>query len=110
MAEQVQTPTDEPLRLWQPSRAPVHRVGATDINQTIIAEQAEPKGVLGVLLAFLKRPFVRLVVGLGLFILAAIVYDNTLNFGRWTERPPPRKATKHPGLAPVPKTPDKLPE
>ena len=106
MAEQVQTPTEEPLRGWQPSRAPQHRLGATDKNQSIIAEQAEPKGVLGVLLAFVKRPFVKLVIGLGLFILAAIVYDNTLNFGRWTEKVGPRGATKHKGLAPVPKTPD----
>jgi uncharacterized protein (DUF697 family) len=106
MAEQVQTPTDEPLRVWQPSRSPEHRLGVTDANQSIVAEQAGPNGVLGVLLAFVKRPFVKLVVGLGVFILAAIVYDNTLNFGSWTERAEPRKATKHPGLAPVQKTPD----
>ena len=64
-----------------------------------------PHGVLGVLLAFVKRPFVKLVIGLGLFILAAIVYDNTLNFGSWTERAAPKKATKHKGLDPVPETP-----
>jgi hypothetical protein len=106
MAEQVQTPTDEPLRAWQPSRAPEHRLGATDANQSIIAEQAKPEGFFGILIAFVKRPFVKLVIGLGVFILAAIVYDNTLNFGSWTEKAAPRKATKHEGLAPVQKTPD----
>ena len=106
MAEQMQTSTEEQLRGWQPSRAPEHRLGRTDAIPSIIAEQAEPKGVLAVLLAFVKRPFVKLVMGLGLFILAAIVYDNTLNFGSWTEKVGPRGATKHKGLKPVQQTPD----
>jgi hypothetical protein len=107
MAEQTQTPTEEQSRVWQPSRAPEHRWGgATEANQSIVAEQWKPEGFFGILLAFVKRPFVKLVIGLGIFILAAIVYDNTLNFGSWTEKAAPRKAADHRGVPQAPKTPD----
>jgi hypothetical protein len=106
MAEQVQTPTDEELRVWQPSLAPEHRLGGAGESRTIIAEQAEPHGVFGVILAFLKRPFVQLILGLGLFILGAIVYDNTVNYGSWTERAAKPKATKHKGIEAIPQTPE----
>jgi hypothetical protein len=106
MAEQMQISTDEQLRVWQPSLAPEHRLGAAGENQTIIAEQARPHGVFGIILAFLKRPFVQLILGLGLFILGVIVYDNTVNYGGWTERAEKPKAAKHKGIGAVPETPE----
>jgi hypothetical protein len=106
MADQIQIADDDQLRGWQPSLRPDHRPPAGSQEQRIIAEEPVPRGVLGVLLAFLKRPFVRLVIGVGLFILAAIVYDNTLNFGSWTEREAARKPAEHKGADPVPLTPD----
>ena len=106
MADQIQIADDEQLRGWQPSLRPDHRPAGASQEQRIIAEEPVPHGVFGVLFAFLKRPFVRLVIGVGLFILAAIVYDNTLNFGSWTEREAPQKATPHKGAEPVPLTPD----
>ena len=106
-AEATPEATAEQPRLWQPSRKPGHRVdqaGAEEVG--LIIERGEEGGVIAALGRYLKRPFVRLVVGLGLFILAAIVYDNTINFGRWTERPAKQKATPHKGVRPVPLTPD----
>ena len=98
---------EEPPRLWQPSRKPEHRVdqvGADD--HRLIIERTEGSGLIAAFARYLKRPFVKLVLGLGLFILAAIVYDATINFGSWTERPAKQKATPHKGLRPVPETPD----
>lgn len=106
MTEQIQITHDDELRGWQPSLAPDHRPISRGEDQRIIAEEPVPHGAFGVLFAFLKRPFVRLVIGLGLFILAAIVYDNTLNFGSWTEREAAKKASQHKGADPVPLTPD----
>ena len=105
--EAVPAAPEEPPRLWQPSRKPEHRfdqVSADDHG--LIIERTEGGGVIAAFARYLKRPFVKLVLGLGLFILAAIVYDATINFGRWTERPAKQKATPHKGLKPVPETPD----
>ena len=102
----TQAPDDaEESRNWRPSLKPEHRVVDPGANGVIL-EQSGPNGISGLMAAYLKRPFVKLIVGLAIFILAALVYDATVNFGSWTERPPPKRATKHPGLAPVPKTPD----
>jgi hypothetical protein len=108
MVDQIQ-PGNEPLAdaeapRWRPSRVPTHRdVGASEGR---IVEVEEAGGFIAAFARFIKRPFVRLVVGLGIFILAAIVYDATVNFGDWTEKKEKPKATEHRGLAPVPETPD----
>lgn len=100
------TPAEQP-KLWQPSRKPEHRVDQVSADDRgLIIERAEEGGVLAAFVRYLKRPYVKLVVGLGLFILGAIVYDATINFGRWTERPAKQKATPHKGIKPVPLTPD----
>jgi hypothetical protein len=96
----------EAPRTWQPSRKPVHRIDEVSADQGLIVELGEKGGIISAFVRYLKRPFVKLVLGLGLFILAAIVYDATINFGRWTERPAKQKATPHKGLKPVPQTPD----
>ena len=98
-------PVEEDVRDWRPSRRPEHRAGAAD-PQGQIREQAVEKGPLGRIADFLRIPFVRLVIGLGIFILAAIVYDHTLNFGSWTERAEKPKAAEHRGIAHVPLTPE----
>lgn len=69
-------------------------------------EVEEGGGFIAATIRFITRPFVKLLIGLGIFILAAIVYDATVNFGEWTEKKEKPKATKHRGLAPVPETPD----
>ena len=97
----------EPPKTWQPSRKPEHRVDQVSADDHgLIIERGEKGGVIAAFGRYLKRPFVKLVIGLGLFILGAIVYDATINFGRWTERPAKQKATQHKGLRPVPETPD----
>jgi len=95
---------EEPDRAWRPSGRPAHRCPPTE--QGRIQELDDAGGVIAKIARFVKRPFVKLVLGLGIFILAAIVYDKTVNFGEWTERRAKPKATKHPGLAPVQQTPD----
>ena len=106
-AEAVPEAAAEQPKLWQPSRKPEHRVDqVSGDDHGLIVERGEEGGVLAAFGRYLKRPFVRLVVGLGLFILGAIIYDATINFGRWTERPAKQKATQHKGLRPVPETPD----
>ena len=110
MTDQAQTAdevaaAEEPGRAWRPSGRPTHRKDAASETGRII--QKDPtRGVVGGFTRYLRRPFVRLVIGLGLFILAAIVYDSTINFGEWTERKARPEATKHKGIAPVEKTPD----
>ena len=110
MTDQVQTTNEaagaeEPERSWRPSGRPTHRKDATSETGRIVHKEPAV-GVMGAFARFLRRPFVRLVIGLGIFILAAIVYDATINFGEWTERKAKPEATKHEGLAPVEKTPD----
>jgi len=92
-------------KIWQPSGKPEHRIDAPAAEQAIVV--AEPqRGLVGRFLDYWKRPFVKLVIGLGIFILAAIVYDATINFGPWTERPAKPKAAEHHGAEPIPLTPD----
>ena len=95
---------EEPAKAWRPSGRPVHRVGQPGDDAKIV-EQQEELGLLGTLGQFLKRPFVRLVIGLGIFVFGAIVYDNTINFGEWTERKEKARATQHRGLEPIKQTP-----
>lgn len=105
--EAAQAATAEAPKTWQPSRKPEHRIGQVSADDYgLIIERGEGGGIVAAFGRYLKRPFVKLVIGLGLFILAAIVYDATINFGRWTERPAKQKATPHKGLRPVPETPD----
>ncbi len=75
----------EEAKAWRPSRPPAHWAGGLP-NEGKIVEVSDSTGLLGSVIRFFKRSFVRLVIGLGIFILAAIVYDNTVNFGSWTER------------------------
>ena len=96
---------EEAPRVWQPSRAPEYRLGASLPAARTIIERPEEGGVLGLLVRFVRRPFVKLVLGLGLFILGAIVYDATVNFGSWTERKARPKATAHKGVPKAPATP-----
>ena len=98
--------TKNPGRVWRPSGHPVHRKDTGGAETGRIVQQEEAVGLIGVFARYLKRPFVRLVIGLGIFILAAIVYDETVNFGDWTERKKRPGATKHEGLAPVQQTPE----
>lgn len=93
---------EEDRRTWRPSRAPEHRFGQSLPPPAAIVERPEEGGVFGAITRFLRRPFVKLVLGLGLFILGAIVYDATVNFGSWTERKAKPKPTPHKG---VPTTP-----
>ena len=112
MAEQTEAGgeaaiAEEPGKVWRPSGSPVHRGDPSSAAAAGRIIQQEPVvGVLGTIGNFLRRRFVRLVIGLGIFILAAIVYDETINFGDWTERKERPRATKHPGLAPIEQTPD----
>lgn len=99
-------PSAEQPKLWQPSRKPEHRVDQPSADDHgLIIERGEQGGLIAAFARYLRRPFVKLVLGLGLFILGAIVYDATINFGRWTERPAKQKATPHKGIKPVPLTP-----
>jgi hypothetical protein len=100
-------PPAEAPRTWQPSRKPEHRIDqVSPDDHGLIIERGAAGGIIAAFARYLKRPFVKLVLGLGLFILGAIIYDATINFGRWTERPAKQKATPHKGLRPVPETPD----
>jgi len=108
MSGQAQTEAaaaEEPAKVWRPSGRPAHRADQPADEARVVEQHAE-YGVLGRMRLFLKRSFVRLVIGLGIFILAAIVYDETVNFGDWTERKERATATKHRGLAPIEQTPD----
>lgn len=89
---------EDPGKSWRPSRPPEHRFGHSLPPAGVIIERPEEGGVLGMITRFVRRPFVKLVLGLGLFILGAIVYDATVNFGSWTERKAKPKATAHKGV------------
>jgi hypothetical protein len=96
---------DEDSKVWRPSGKPAHRAGPTaPAAEGRIVEQQDVVGIFGAVARVVKRPFVRLVIGLGIFILAAIVYDKTVNYGSWTERAAKPKASKH--VDAVPKTPE----
>lgn len=95
------------LQTWRPSRQPLHRMGeAATAPGGSIVEVAEDLGPLGALRKFLRRPFVRLIIGLGIFILAGIAYDNFVNGGSWTIKPEKAKPAEHRGAKAIPLTPD----
>jgi hypothetical protein len=95
---------DEPAKTWRPSGSPAHRVDQPDDDAKIVEQQQE-LGLFGTIGRFFRRPFVRLVLGLGIFVFGAIVYDETVNFGEWTERKEKARATRHHGLEPIRQTP-----
>ena len=98
---------EDRLKAWRPSLQPEHRADRpVHDDRGLIVERPETGGVFGAVQRYVKRPFVKLVIGLGLFILGAIVYDATVNFGSWTERQEKAKATRHQGLKPVPEAPE----
>jgi hypothetical protein len=93
-------------RVWQPSRRPAHAAASAAGDQGRIVELGEAEGPVARLRAFFRRPFVRLVAGLALFIAGAVLYDTFVNYGSWTERAEKQKATKHRGLEPIKQSPD----
>ncbi|WP_114952846.1 hypothetical protein [Sphingosinicella terrae] len=94
-------------RTWQPSRRPPHAAtSGQPADEGKIVELGLPEGLVARLRALFRRPFVRLVAGLALFIAGALLYDTYVNYGSWTERAEKPKATQHKGLAPVKERPD----
>ena len=88
----------EPRKDWRPSLKPTYHAGAsTPQSQGSIKEIPDADGIRGVIRDWFKRPFVRIILGLGAFIMAAIVYDATVNFGSWTIRAEKPKASEHKG-------------
>ncbi|MDQ4087554.1 MAG: hypothetical protein M3177_06040 [Pseudomonadota bacterium] len=71
----------------------------------LIVERPDEVGPLRALARFFRRPFVKLVIGLGVFILAAMLYDAKVNFGSWTERAAKPKPAVH-KVAPRPRRTD----
>ncbi|HEV2866494.1 MAG TPA: hypothetical protein VGX37_08255 [Allosphingosinicella sp.] len=88
---------DEQPKTWRPSRRPEYHSQGAGAAAARVIERPQELGVMASMVRFLRRPFVKLILGLGLFILAAIVYDATVNFGSWTERKKAPKATEHKG-------------
>lgn len=95
-AEETSAATDQ-VRAWRPSLRPDHGVNHRAGKPLHIREHRHRKGVLGALVEFVRRPLVRVFIGLSLFIVAAIIFDATINGGSWTERAPKQKATQHKG-------------
>lgn len=93
-----------PGKTWRPSLSPAHRLDDSAPPTRTIIENTNRGGVLGVLREWVRRPLVRIGIGLSLFILAIIAYDATLNLASWTERAPKMKAADH--SRGVPRRPD----
>ena len=92
----------EPTRTWRPSGRPEHLLDRSSrVAGGRIVERSSSRGWLRRLADLLKLPLVKVVIGVSLFILAAIVYDATINGGSWTERPPKAKATQKVTRAPA---------
>ena len=97
MTEETETAetsgTDEaPGRAWRPSGRPEHRIDDRPTRPSArIIERTPSRGWLRGLTNLLKSTTVRIAIGVGLFVLAAIVFDATINGGSWTERPPKSK-------------------
>lgn len=91
---------DLALRGWKPSSSAAQRMKQqAELGLTAIVDDSEAETPIRRVLSFLARPFVKLIIGLALFISAAIVYDTTINYGSWTEKAAKAKATNHRGLA-----------
>lgn len=97
---------EEAERTWRPSRPPAHRFDQAVDEQGEIVERAEGGGIIGAAIRLFKRPFVRLIIGLAVFILAALLYDAFVNGGSWTIKREALKPAKHAGSEAIPKTPD----
>ena len=90
---------------WRPSLKPSYHAGEPGLEtRGSIKEVPDAHGLGGMIRDWLKRPFVRIMLGLGAFIMAAIVYDATVNFGSWTIRAEKPKAADHRGG--IQRTPD----
>lgn len=90
-------------RAWRPSRRPEYRLDHhPPASSRRIVERVHSRGRLRGLSDLLKLPAVKVVIGVALFILAAIVYDATINGGSWTERPAKPKATQKAPREPAP--------
>lgn len=97
--DEAATVAAEPRKTWQPSLRPTYHAGQAPISEAgSIVERPDSRGMIGTLRAWVRRPFVKLIIGMGLFILASIVYDATVNFGSWTERAEKPKAGEHRGV------------
>ena len=77
---------DEAGRSWRPSRPPEHRGGPSPAERPRIVEQTRRATLLRSLQAWIANPIVKVVIGVSLFITAALTYDATVNGGAWTER------------------------
>lgn len=89
-------------RAWRPSGRPEYRLDhRPPPSSQRIVERTRSRGWLRGLVDFLRLPVVKVVIGVSLFILAAIVYDATINGGSWTERPAKPKATQKAPRAPT---------
>ena len=102
------TPAGEPAvenelagRAWRPSGRPDYRRDRDPATSSRIVERNRSRGWLRSLSDLLKQPAVKVVLVVSLFVLAAIVYDATINNGSWTQRAtkpkPVQKATRAPG-------------
>lgn len=108
--DEIKTPEaateQDALREWRPSRQPDHRAATPVDFGRLAVEQSGPGGILGWIMQLLRRPFVRLIIGLGLFIFAAITYDATINGGSWTIKAEKLKPSAHRGARAIPLTPE----
>lgn len=96
-----ETVADNQPKGWNPSRPPAHRLSAADTgSERPIVEQLGRKGMIHAAMRPLKRPIVRLAIGVGLFVSAAIMVDSFVDMTSWTEREAKLKPSKH--ARPVP--------
>jgi hypothetical protein len=94
-AEESQAAEDQG-RTWRPSLRPDHQIRKDESGGRFhIVEHHGQRGMLRTMSGYLKLPLVRAFIGITLFIVAAIIFDATLNGGSWTEREPKQKATQH---------------
>jgi hypothetical protein len=93
--DQETVAADQP-KAWKPTLPPAHRMSAADArSEHAIVEQHEGKGMTHAAIRALKRPIVRLTIGVGLFVSAAIVVDSFVDMTSWTEREAKLRASKH---------------
>ena len=88
-------------RAWRPSRRPEYRLDQRPHSSGRIVERTRSHGWLRYLSELLKLPAVKAVIAVALFVLAAIIFDATINGGSWTERPAKPKATQKAPRAPA---------
>ena len=88
-------------RAWRPSGRPVYQLDHRSPRSERIVGRTRTRGWLRSLSVLLKRPAGKVVIAVSLFVLAAIVFDATVNNGSWTQRAtkpkPVQKATRAPG-------------